>query len=106
MLKDAEGGIWVLTNLGGINYASKQTKHFESYYSADSSKEDSGIVVGPFCEDQSGNIWIGTRDGLYLLNAKTHQLAKHPISSLAHGIMMCVFNLQKLQKRNFVKAKM
>jgi len=85
MLKDAEGGIWVLTNLGGINYASKQTKHFESYYSADSSKEDSGIVVGPFCEDQSGNIWIGTRDGLYLLNAKTHQLAKHPISSLAHG---------------------
>ncbi len=87
LFKDAEGGIWILTNLGGVNYASKQTKHFESYYySSDSNnKESTGIVVGPFCEDSSGNIWIGTRDGLYLLNAKTHQLAKHPISKLAHG---------------------
>lgn len=86
MFKDAEGGIWILTNLGGVNYASKQTKHFESYsYSSDSNnKENAGIVVGPFCEDKSGNIWIGTRDGLHFLNTKTHQLTKHAISQLDH----------------------
>ena len=31
MMWDAEGALWVLTNLGGINYMSKQTKRFDYY---------------------------------------------------------------------------
>ena len=85
MLKDAEGGLWVMTNLGGINYASKQTKYFEAYHSVNpNDKEDAGIVVGPFCEDVSGNIWIGARDGLYFFNTHTHQLTKHSLGKLGN----------------------
>lgn len=80
MLKDAEGGIWILTNLGGANYVSKQTKYFETYYSANpGNKDESGIVVEPFCEDKSGNIWIGARDGLYFFDVRSRQLTRHPL---------------------------
>lgn len=83
ILKDAEGGIWVMTNLGGVNYVSKQTKHFESYFSVGANKrEGPGIVVGPFCEDASGKIWIGARDGLYLFDVDTHRFNRHPIGKL------------------------
>lgn len=82
MLKDAEGGIWILTNLGGANYVSKQTKYFETYYSASSgNKDEAGIVVEPFCEDKSGNIWIGARDGLYFFDVRSRQLTRHPFGN-------------------------
>ena len=59
---DAEGALWVLTNLGGINYMSKQTKRFDYYSPAYlSGIAGAGEVVGPFCENKDGNIWIGTQ---------------------------------------------
>lgn len=83
MIKDAEGGIWILTNLGGVKYASKQTEHFESYYSANPNNTGrTGLVTGPFCEDSAGNLWIGTRAGLYFLNTKSLQLKKRSINNL------------------------
>lgn len=84
LMKDAEGGVWVLTNLGGVNYITKQTKHFDCYSSVyQNGKSDSGIVVGPFCEDSSGNIWIGTRNGLYLFDTTTLQFTNYPIAEKA-----------------------
>ena len=62
MMWDAEGALWVLTNLGGINYMSKQTKRFDYYSPAYlSGIPGAGEVVGPFCENKDGNIWIGTQ---------------------------------------------
>ena len=58
--------LWVLTNLGGINYMSKQTKRFDYYSPAYlSGVPGAGEVVAPFCENKDGNIWIGTQSGLY-----------------------------------------
>lgn len=66
MMWDAEGALWVLTNLGGINYMSKQTKRFDYYSPAYlSGVPGAGEVVAPFCENKDGNIWIGTQSGLY-----------------------------------------
>ena len=51
MMRDAEGGIWVLTNLGGVNYLAKPTKRFDYYPPV---YRDGGVaagkVVGPFAK--------------------------------------------------------
>ena len=55
MMWDAEGALWVLTNLGGINYMSKQTKRFDYYSPAYlSGVPGAGEVVAPFCENKEG----------------------------------------------------
>ena len=77
---DAEGALWVLTNLGGINYMSKQTKRFDYYSPAYlSGVPGAGEVVAPFCENKDGNIWIGTQSGLYFFNTVTRELSPYAI---------------------------
>lgn len=61
--KDAEGGLWIGTYYGGINYASPNRNYFTSYQHIKHENSISGNVVSCFCEDKRGNIWIGTEDG-------------------------------------------
>ena len=83
MMWDAEGALWVLTNLGGINYMSKQTKRFDYYSPAYlSGIAGAGEVVGPFCENKDGNIWIGTQSGLYFFNTVTRELSEYHIGGV------------------------
>lgn len=82
MMWDAEGALWVLTNLGGINYMSKQTKRFDYYSPAYlSGVPGAGEVVAPFCENKDGNIWIGTQSGLYFFNVATRELSPYAIGT-------------------------
>ncbi|NDV65796.1 two-component regulator propeller domain-containing protein [Bacteroides sp. 224] len=80
MMKDAESGVWILTSLGGANYIPKSTKRFY-LFSPDyqDGSGASGKVVNTFCEDPSGNIWLGTRKGLYYFNTETYQLSHFPL---------------------------
>lgn len=78
MMRDAEGALWVFTNLGGINYMSKQTKRFDYYSLAYlAGVPSAGEVVGPICENQDGNIWLGTQSGLYFFNTTTKELSPY-----------------------------
>ena len=61
--KDAEGGLWIGTYYGGINYASPNRNYFTSYTHVEHENSIIGNVVSCFCEDNQGNIWIGTEDG-------------------------------------------
>lgn len=80
ILKDAEGGIWISTYLGGINYLAQQTKVFEYYYPTYNPNRSSGKVISQFCEDEEMNIWIGSQDGLKYLNTHTQKLESYIIS--------------------------
>lgn len=80
ILKDAEGGIWISTYLGGINYLAQQTKVFEYYYPTYNPNRSSGKVISQFCEDKERNLWIGSQDGLKFLNNKTQQLESYTVS--------------------------
>ena len=51
MMWDAEGALWVLTNLGGINYMSKQTKRFD-YYSP---------AICPECRERGRSLLLSVR---------------------------------------------
>ena len=100
--RDREGGMWVSTYFGGVNYLPKNLKPFEQYSPSFQSGSISGKAISEMCEDNIGNIWIATEDGgLNYLNTKTqkaqiykHLLAKNSISY--HNIHSLLIDNNKL----------
>ncbi|MDR6562342.1 MULTISPECIES: two-component regulator propeller domain-containing protein [unclassified Arcicella] len=77
LCKDKEGGVWVGTYFGGINYYAKEHSLFQKYFADNSKKSISGNAIREICEDRLGNIWIGTEDvGLSKLNPKTGDITQ------------------------------
>lgn len=72
ILKDREGGIWIGTYFGGVNYLSPNSGLFERYTHSRYSNSVNGNIIGRFTEDKKGNIWIASDDGgLNCLNTQT-----------------------------------
>ena len=70
--KDIEGGLWIGTYYGGVNYASPNRNYFTEYSHIKYENSITGNVVSCFSEDEKGNLWIGTEDGgLNKLNLRT-----------------------------------
>lgn len=63
IVKDGEGGIWIGTFYGGVNYLSPNTGQFECFAHSRFSNSVNGTVIGRFCEDTYGHIWIASDDG-------------------------------------------
>lgn len=63
IIKDHEGGIWIGTYYGGVNYISPNTGQFESFVHSRFSNSVNGTVIGRFCEDSNGDVWIASDDG-------------------------------------------
>lgn len=59
---DREGGIWVGTYFGGVNYLSPKVNPFELYTPLEYRNSVSGKAISQICEDEKGNLWIGTED--------------------------------------------
>lgn len=63
IVRDREGGVWIGTYYGGVNYIPANTGQFESFAHSRYSNSVSGTVISGFCEDARGNIWIASDDG-------------------------------------------
>lgn len=63
IVKDREGGVWIGTYYGGVNYIPAYTGQFESYTHSHYSNSVNGTVISGFCEDFHGRIWIASDDG-------------------------------------------
>ena len=96
MSRDREGGVWVGTYYGGINYYPNQTT-FTKYFPQKGENSLSGNVIGQIKEDHDGNLWIATEDaGLNKLDRKsntfTHFQAEGNKGSIAyfeiHGLLV------------------
>ena len=85
---DTEGGLWVGTYFGGVNYYSPYANNF-SYYPVQG-KNGSRSIVSYFAEESTDKIWVGTKDeGLLLFNPSSMsfrhvypQVDYHDIQSL------------------------
>ncbi len=62
MYQDREGGIWIGTYFGGVNYYPHQYNPFEKFYPLNDGQTIRGKRVREFQQDKYGNIWIGTED--------------------------------------------
>jgi ligand-binding sensor domain-containing protein/signal transduction histidine kinase/DNA-binding response OmpR family regulator len=61
--KDREGGLWIGTYFGGVNYYSPHYTPFERFYPQNKQNTIQGKRVREFQQDRYGDLWIGTEDG-------------------------------------------
>lgn len=67
--KDREGGVWIGTYFGGVNYYPPQYSPFKRFYPLNNTTGLQGRRVREFQQDKYGGIWIGTEDaGLNYFN--------------------------------------
>lgn len=77
--KDREGGFWIATYLGGVNYIAQQTKVFDYYPPTHDLNFSTGKIISQICEGNDQNIWIGSQDGIKILNKNTQVLQPYII---------------------------
>jgi ligand-binding sensor domain-containing protein/signal transduction histidine kinase/DNA-binding response OmpR family regulator len=89
--KDAEGGTWLGTFYGGVNYYSDQYNKFQKYFhQSGQSNRFKGNVVHEITADNQGNLWVGTEDaGLNKIDGRsglvTHFGAGKGKGSVSHN---------------------
>ncbi len=84
--KDKEGGIWIGTYFGGVNYLNALLLNVETYFPDTEHGQLSGKAVSQFLEDARGNIWIATEDGgLNYFDTKTKEFTQ-PVETSYHNI--------------------
>jgi len=89
IMADAEGGIWIGSYFGGVNYLPAQQLDFEKFYP----RQDQlfiGRRVREMCQDDNGRIWIGTEDkGLLCYNpadGNMRPVETHLLTNNIHGL--------------------
>jgi len=86
LYQDHEGGIWLGTYGGGINYHSP-FQLFEKYYSYPDENALKGKIVHDICTDKNGDIWIATEDaGLNKYDVKTRKYTNYQPKPDGSGI--------------------
>lgn len=91
LCRDNEGGMWIGSYFGGVNYYPRQWTYFEKFYPRDDIK-NFGRRVREFCESNDGTVWIGTEDkGLFHFYPESGKIEKfsHPaIYQNVHGLCL------------------
>lgn len=87
VVKDSEGGMWIGTYFGGINYYAKSTTPFTKFLPKVGHNSISGTAVREIHKDQYGNLWIGTEDaGLNKYDPKTDRFENFTINPDGSGL--------------------
>ncbi|MEN9918291.1 MAG: hypothetical protein RL662_727 [Bacteroidota bacterium] len=82
---DKEGGIWIGTYFGGINYLNRSLLVKEFYHHNKMPHALSGKAISQFCEDSKGNLWIASEDGgINYFDTTTKQFTQ-PIRTSYHN---------------------
>ncbi|GLB49596.1 hybrid sensor histidine kinase/response regulator [Neptunitalea lumnitzerae] len=78
LVEDKEGGVWISSYFGGVNYFPKPYTPFTRYFPMVGANSLSGNAVREIEKDINGNLWIGTEDaGLNKLNVKTGKFTNY-----------------------------
>lgn len=77
---DSQGGMWLGTYFGGLNYYHPIRNRFKNIQRIPYKNSLSDNVVSCIVEDKDKNLWIGTNDGgLNLYNTKTQHFTLTPL---------------------------
>ncbi len=91
-LEDTKNRFWIGTRGGGLNLMDRKTETFKAYRKKDGLSNDN--VVG-ILEDDAGNLWISTVDGLSKFNPETETFINF---NVAHGLQANKFNINSYYK--------
>ncbi len=89
VIRDREGGLWYGTFYGGVKYVSPVSHRFVSFSAAEGQR---GNVVGHFCEDGMGHVWIGSDDG----GLSCYSLSHHAMMSFPAQQRLSTLNVHAL----------
>lgn len=73
MMQDAEGTLWLGTD-AGVDYMPRQLRRFESH--AIPIAHTGADAINAFCEKDNGEVYIGSRSGLWLYNPQTQAMTE------------------------------
>ena len=91
--QDREGGIWIGTYMGGVNYLSKSMANFSRYIPSNQPYTISSKRIREIIEDKNHNIWIGTEDeGINILSPQKQQFKVLPGLSSKQTLSMLQVN--------------
>ncbi len=62
LTEDIDGGIWIGTYFGGVNYYSPHSSLFQRFFPVPGNDRLRGKNISEFCLAGDGSIWIGTED--------------------------------------------
>jgi ligand-binding sensor domain-containing protein/signal transduction histidine kinase/DNA-binding response OmpR family regulator len=72
LYKDRQGGTWMGTFFGGVNYYAEEYNTFQKYFPHEGSNNLSGNLVHEIVADDYGHLWVGTEDaGLNKIDLRT-----------------------------------
>ena len=78
--RDREGGLWIGTMYGGVNYLPNNTFAFRKYLPGYQENSLSSKRIRELTEDGHGNLWIGTEDaGLNVMSLSDHKIWRYPL---------------------------
>lgn len=63
LILDKEGGLWIGTYYGGVNYLSPLSENIYHYEYQNDGNSVNGNIISVICEDKYNRIWIGSDDG-------------------------------------------
>lgn len=76
LCKDREGGLWIGSFFGGINYLPQRNANFDKSYDSNPDRGLKGRRVREICKGNDGMLWVGTEDaGLYSFNPQTKEFS-------------------------------
>jgi len=92
---DSKDNVWIATWSGGLNKFNKRTKKITRYSIARDLQKMNEALIYTITEDYDGNIWLGTEQGLYLLNVDTGAFKRYTHknndnTSLSNNIVTCI----------------
>ena len=98
---DGEGGLWIATAYGGVNYQSPNIGTFSSHVNINNKL--GGHVVSGIMEDADGNIWLSVEDGGYCFwDRKTNEVthftrdSHHPLRPTSDTVLGIFVNEGKV----------
>ena len=62
LTEDSDGGVWIGTYFGGVNYYSPYASMFRRFLPVPGADQLHGKNISEFCQAPDGSIWIGTED--------------------------------------------
>jgi len=84
---DKQGGIWIGTYFGGINYLPNKSLVFQKYFPQFGTGSIKANAIREITSDNKENLWIGTEDdGLYQFNPQTGIFSNYKPSQKGQSI--------------------